>query len=108
MSSAIHLTEENFESEVLQSDLPVLVDFWAPWCGPCRQLSPLIEELAGEAAGKYKIAKLNTDEAPQLAARYRVSSIPMLIIFKGGDVSNTMIGVQPKTAIVQALETAAG
>jgi len=106
MSNVVQLTDENFENEVLESDVPVLVDFWAPWCGPCRQLTPLIEEMAGEADGKFKVTKLNTDEAPQTATKFRISSIPTLMIFKSGDVVNTMIGVQSKQAIEQAIEAA--
>ena len=106
MSNVVQLTDENFDHEVLESDVPVLVDFWAPWCGPCRQLTPLIEEMAGETDGKFKVTKLNTDEAPQTAEKFRISSIPTLMVFKGGDVVNTMIGVQSKQAIEQAIEAA--
>lgn len=102
------LTEENFEAEVLKSDVPVLVDFWAPWCGPCKVLGPVIEELAKEFDGKpVKIAKMNVDESPVTPGKYGVMSIPTLILFKGGEAVDQMVGVQPKEKLAEKLEGAA-
>lgn len=95
-------TDDNFDSEVLKSDSPVLVDFWAPWCGPCRQIAPMIDELAGENP-EVKIGKVNIDDNPQAAQRYGVSSIPTLMLFKNGEVSETFIGVRPKAQLQEAL-----
>ena len=99
--------DNNFDSEVLQSSEPVLVDFWAPWCGPCRQIAPLIEQLAGENQGVVKIGKLNVDDAPNSAQSYGVSSIPTLMLFKNGEVIDRFVGVQPKTKLQQAINDAA-
>ncbi|NPB06296.1 MAG: thioredoxin [Aquificae bacterium] len=99
----ITLTEENWDREVLQSDKPVLVDFWAPWCGPCRIIAPIIEELAEEFGDQIKVGKLNTDENPNIAMRYGIRAIPTLILFKNGEVVDTRIGVQPKEALKQMI-----
>ncbi len=96
----------NFNSEVLQSNEPVLVDFWAPWCGPCRQIAPVVEQLAGENAGSAKVVKLNVDDAPSAAQNYGVSSIPTLMVFKGGEVVDRFVGVQPKTRLQEAIDAA--
>jgi thioredoxin 1 len=100
--------DSNFESEVLQSAGPVLVDFWAPWCGPCRMIAPVVEELASENQGTIKIGKLNVDEAPNSAQNYGVSSIPTLMIFKGGEVVDRFVGVQPKSRLQAAIDSVAG
>ncbi len=99
--SVITLTEANWKEEVVSSDTPVLVDFWAPWCGPCRIIAPIIEELAEEFEGKIKVGKLNTDENPNIAMQYGIRAIPTVILFKGGEVVDTRIGVQPKDALKQ-------
>ncbi len=96
--------DKNFDSEVLQASGPVLVDFWAPWCGPCRQIAPVIEQLAGENQGAIKVGKLNVDNAPNSAQNYGVSSIPTLMIFKNGEVVERFVGVQPKTRLQQAID----
>ncbi len=95
------LDESNWQSEVIESDKPVLVDFWAPWCGPCRIIAPIIEELAEEFEGKIKVGKLNTDENPNIAMKYGIRAIPTVMLFKNGDVVDTRIGVQPKEALKQ-------
>lgn len=101
--SLIHLTDKNFEAEVLQSPSPVLVDFWAEWCGPCKMISPVIDELSREFSGKIKIAKLNVDEAQELAAQYNVMSIPTLMFFKGGKVVDHIVGAASKDHLVRAI-----
>jgi len=101
-------TEDNFDSEVLQSSEPVLVDFWAPWCGPCRQLAPVIDQLATEYEGSVKVGKVDTDQNPNLAVKYGIQSIPTVMIFKNGEVVNQMLGNQPKANLQQALDAAKG
>ncbi|MCC6125271.1 MAG: thioredoxin [Pirellulales bacterium] len=103
---ATEFSDQNFDVEVLQSDQPVLVDFWAPWCGPCRMIAPLVEELSKEYAGTVKVGKLNIDDSPGIAANYGVNSIPTLMIFKGGEVVERFVGVQPKKRLQEALELA--
>lgn len=106
--SEIQLTDDSFDQQVLQSPKPVLVDFWAPWCGPCRMLGPVIEELAKEYAGRVAVGKMNTDEHPNAASRYGVSAIPTLLFFKGGQVEHQMVGVHSKADIKKVLDQLAG
>ncbi|MER3428799.1 MAG: thiol reductase thioredoxin [Pyrinomonas sp.] len=98
-SKPIEVTDENFAREVLGADRPVLLDCWAPWCGPCRMIAPVMDQLAAEANGRYIVAKLNVDESPQTAARLGIQSIPTLLIFKNGRVVDLLIGAQPKQVI---------
>ncbi len=103
---AMVFTDANFDAEVLKSKTPVLVDFWAEWCGPCRMLGPTIEELAKEYAGKVKVGKVNVDENPGIASKYSIRSIPTVMIFKNGTILDQMVGVQPKEAIKKKIESA--
>lgn len=96
-------TEENFEKEVIKSDLPVLVDFWATWCGPCRALAPVIDQVAEDTAGKAKVGKVNVDDAPGLAAKYGIRSIPTLLVIKDGEVADQQVGRCDAAAIMQKL-----
>jgi thioredoxin 1 len=100
--SVITITKENFESEVLNSDKPVLLDFWAAWCGPCKMVSPVVDEIAGEVT-HAKVGKINVDEQPELAAKFRVMSIPTLAVFNGGKLVNTTVGARPKHDILSML-----
>ena len=104
VSNAIEITADNFESEVLQADIPVVVDFWAPWCGPCHMISPILESLAEKYAGKFKLGKVNLDEHPQLAAQYGIRSIPAVFIFKDGQVAERVIGVQPEQHLAALID----
>ncbi len=101
----IQLTDETFDKDVVQSAEPVLVDFWAPWCGPCRMLAPVIEELAKEYTGKVKVAKINTDDHPNAASRFKISAIPTLLFFKGGKVVEQLVGVHSKAEIKKTLDS---
>ena len=97
-------TEANFEQEVLKADLPVLVDFYADWCGPCKMISPMVEQLAAEYEGKIKVGKVNVDENMNLASTYRIMSIPAIMIFKNGEIAEQIIGAVPKAQLVQKIE----
>ncbi len=104
MASVKDVTDATFEQDVLKSSTPVMVDFWAPWCGPCHMVSPLVEELAGDFAGKVNFFKLNTDESPATASRYGIRAIPTLLIFKGGQPVGQIIGFRPKPELKKQLE----
>ena len=107
-SKPVVITDQSFEREVLQTKgQPVLVDCWAPWCGPCRMISPVLDQLAAESQGRYRITKLNVDENPQTAALHRIASIPTLLIFKDGQLVDRLVGVHPKQAIAERLGVAA-
>lgn len=102
--SEMNITGNNFEQEVLRSDKPVLIDFWASWCGPCRMLSPVISEIAEEFGDKVKVCKVNVDQEGDLAAAFHVSSIPTLVVLKDGKITNSMVGVRPKAQIVGMID----
>lgn len=106
MAKIIEVGDHNFETEVIHSDLPVLIDFWAPWCGPCKTIAPVIEELAREYEGRLKVTKLNVDENPVTPSRYGVRGIPNLLIIKAGAVKEQMVGAVPKARLVDAIENA--
>ena len=106
MKSTIQVTEQNFEAEVLQSTQPVIVDFYADWCGPCKMIAPALEEIAGELTGRVKVAKVNVDEQSALAQRYNVQSLPTLLYFQNGEVVNQTIGATSKKNILARLDTA--
>jgi thioredoxin 1 len=104
MTKPSDVTDQNFESEVIKADTPTLVDFWAPWCGPCRMVAPIVEELAGEYEGRVKFVKLNTDENPAVSGRYGIRSIPTLLVFKDGEVKGQIVGFRPKKDLKDRLE----
>ncbi len=104
--SVLHATDADFDSHVLQSDVPVLVDFWAPWCGPCKIIAPALDQLAGEYAGKAKVVKVDVDQNPATAMKFRVRSIPMLLVFKDGQIHGQQIGAVGKAQLAQLIDKA--
>ena len=104
MSAATNVTDASFKVDVLESEVPVLVDFWAPWCGPCRIVAPVVEEIAEQYEGQIKVVKVNTDENPNIASQYGIRSIPTLMIFKDGDKVDMVVGAVPKTTLATTLE----
>jgi len=104
MKPTIEINERNFEAEILKSAQPVVVDFWADWCGPCKMLAPVLDEIANEHAGRVKVAKVNVNENPELAARFNIRSIPALLYFAGGELRDQTVGVVPKKIIVSRLD----
>lgn len=105
-TNVVELTSGNWQNEVVDNAVPVLVDFWAVWCGPCRAIAPSIEQLADEYAGKIRVGKVNVDDQQELAAQYRINSIPQVYIFKGGEVKERLVGAQPKSAFKAAIDKA--
>jgi thioredoxin 1 len=104
MAKPADVTDQTFETEVINAEVPTLVDFWAPWCGPCRMVAPIVEELAGEYEGRVKFVKLNTDENPAVSGRYGIRSIPTLLVFKDGEVKGQIVGFRPKSELKNRLD----
>ena len=101
----VNVNDQNFENEVIKADAPVLVDFWAEWCGPCKMIAPMIGEIAKEYEGKLKVCKLNVEEGPQISSKYGVMTIPRLILFKGGEAVDKIVGVVPKADLLVKIDT---
>ena len=106
MGNVLEISDQTFDQEVLKAETPVLIDFWAPWCGPCKAIAPVVEEMAGAYAGRLKVVKMNVDDNPQTPSRYGVRGIPNLILFKRGQVADQIIGAVPKAHLVKAIDSA--
>lgn len=105
MSNIVHVSDDSFDSDVIKSDIPVLVDYWADWCGPCKMIAPILDEIAGQYAGKLKITKLNIDENPSTPPKYGIRGIPTLMLFKGGEVEATKVGAMSKSQLTAFLDS---